>query len=255
MTDSLSAATCAIYVILAFPVLYLLFKHGRNGFLGWLFLFVFCGLRIISGGLGVKSSDSAAASIISNIGLSPLLLTTAGILHEARAYRIFGIDKKLEWAQTLFFHILVGAGVALTAAGSAKLQHHDQPIDKAEKIIKVGIVILAVCWGILVGWTALSFRAPRGDGPVVRAGTTMLGSIACCLVLIGVRVFYSLVAICTQAAYLNPRTGTLVIRVVLGFLPELLATLVYICVGIQTRGVAKLVRHGVAGYKPSAPYV
>lgn len=83
MTDSLSAATCAIYVILAFPVLYLLFKHGRNGFLGWLFLFVFCGLRIISGGLGVKSSDSAAASIISNIGLSPLLLTTAGILHEA----------------------------------------------------------------------------------------------------------------------------------------------------------------------------
>jgi len=83
MTDSLSAATCAIYVILTLPVLYLLFKHGRNGFLGWLFLFVFCGLRIISGGLGVKKSDSAAASIISNIGLSPLLLATAGILHEA----------------------------------------------------------------------------------------------------------------------------------------------------------------------------
>lgn len=83
MTDSLAAATCAIYVILAFPILYLLFKHGRNGFLGWLYLFVFCGLRIISGGLGVKKSDGATASIISNIGLSPLLLATAGILHEA----------------------------------------------------------------------------------------------------------------------------------------------------------------------------
>ncbi|EYE92984.1 uncharacterized protein EURHEDRAFT_461230 [Aspergillus ruber CBS 135680] len=255
MADSLSAATCAIYVILAFPILYLLFKHGRNGFLGWLYLFVFCGLRIISGGLGVKKSDGAAASIISNIGLSPLLLATAGILHEARAYRIFGINKKLEWAQALFFHILVGAGVALAAAGSAKLQDHEQSTDKAEKMIKVGIVILAICWGVLVGWTGLSFRAPRGDGPVVRDGTMMLGSIAFCLVLIGVRVFYSLVAICTQAAYLNPSTGTLVIRVVLGFLPELLATLVYICAGIQTRGVAKLVSHGVAGYKPPAPYV
>lgn len=83
MTDSLSAATCAIYVILAFPISYLLFKHGRNGFLGWLYLIVFCGLRIISGGLGVKKSDSSAASIISNIGLSPLILATAGILHEA----------------------------------------------------------------------------------------------------------------------------------------------------------------------------
>ena len=191
MIDSLSAATCAIYVILAFPILYLLFKHGRNGFLGWLYLFVFCSLRIISGGLGVKKSDGAVASIISNIGLSPLLLATAGILHEAfvthyppslmsthltknsRAYRIFGIDKKLEWAQALFFHTLVGAGVALAAAGSAKLQNHDQPIDKAEKMIKVGIVILAVSWGILVGWTGLSFRAPKGDGPVVRAGTTV----------------------------------------------------------------------------------
>lgn len=182
MIDSLSAATCAIYVILAFPILYLLFKHGRNGFLGWLYLFVFCSLRIISGGLGVKKSDGAVASIISNIGLSPLLLATAGILHEAfvthyppslmsthltknsRAYRIFGIDKKLEWAQALFFHTLVGAGVALAAAGSAKLQNHDQPIDKAEKMIKVGIVILAVSWGILVGWTGLSFRAPKGMG-------------------------------------------------------------------------------------------
>lgn len=83
----------------------------------------------------------------------------------------------------------------------------------------------------------------------------MLGSIAFCLVLIGVRVFYSLVAVCTQAPYLNPSTGTLVIRVVLGFLPELLATLVYTCAGIQTRDVAKMVRHGIAGYKPSAPYV
>lgn len=82
MADSLSAATCAIYVILAIPVLYLLVKHGRHGLLGWLFLFFFCTLRIVSGALAIKSS-SPAASIISNVGLSPLLLATTGILHEA----------------------------------------------------------------------------------------------------------------------------------------------------------------------------
>lgn len=70
--------------------------------------------------------------------------------------------------------MLVAGGVALTAAGSAKLQHHQEPLDRAEKIVKVGIVILTVCWAILVGWTGLSFSAPRArDGPVVRAGTVV----------------------------------------------------------------------------------
>jgi hypothetical protein len=81
MTDGLSAATLAIYVLLSFPVLFVLVKHGKQGFLGWLFLFLFCGLRIISGALSMKGSS--AASIISNVGLSPILLATAGVLHEA----------------------------------------------------------------------------------------------------------------------------------------------------------------------------
>lgn len=82
MADGLSAATLAIYLTLSLPVLFLLKKHGRHGFLGWLFLFLFCTLRIISGAMALKST-SGAASIVSNVGLSPLLLASAGILHEA----------------------------------------------------------------------------------------------------------------------------------------------------------------------------
>lgn len=83
MVNTLSAATCAIYVFLTFPVLYVLFKHGRRGFLGWFCLFIFCTLRIISGGMGVKGSSGSAANIISSVGLSPLILAASGILHEA----------------------------------------------------------------------------------------------------------------------------------------------------------------------------
>lgn len=82
MVNSLSAATLAIYIILAIPVLFLLVKHGRHGLLGWFFLFIFCSLQIIGSALAVKGS-SPSASIISNVGLSPLLLAAAGILHEA----------------------------------------------------------------------------------------------------------------------------------------------------------------------------
>lgn len=67
--------------------------------------------------------------------------------------------------------MLVIAGVALTAAGSAKLQAHQQPIDKDESIVKAGISILTVSWGVLVGWTAQSFTAQRATHGVARAGT------------------------------------------------------------------------------------
>jgi hypothetical protein len=82
MTNALSVAELAIYIALAFPTVYLIIKHGRQGLLGWLFLFIFCTLRIIGGALAINSS-SPTANIISSVGLSPLLLATSGILHEA----------------------------------------------------------------------------------------------------------------------------------------------------------------------------
>lgn len=80
----------------------------------------------------------------------------------------------MEWVFVLAYHMLVAAGVALTAAGSAKLQQHEQPLDKAERMAKVGIAILAAAWGGLAGWTAFSFIVPRGGNPsLARAGTVV----------------------------------------------------------------------------------
>ncbi|THC93877.1 hypothetical protein EYZ11_006629 [Aspergillus tanneri] len=237
MTNSLSAATCAIYAVLAIPVLYLLVRHGRYGLLGWLFLFLFCTLRIVGGALAVNDT-SVAANIISSYSAHTYKIHAK---FSSRHYRIQPLDKKMEWVSVLAYHMLVVAGVALTAAGSAKLQGHEQPLDKAEKIVKAGISILAVAWGFLVGWTAFSFIAPRGrNSSLTRAGTVLLMAVAFSLVFIGIRVFYSLTALCTQRASLNPVTGSLAIRVVLGFLPEVIATLAYIFAGIRTQGAALL---------------
>ena len=78
---TLSVAELVIYVLLALPVVYVLVKHGKQGLLGWIYLFAFCALRIIGAGLDISGSKSA--SIISNIGLSPLILASNGVLHEA----------------------------------------------------------------------------------------------------------------------------------------------------------------------------
>lgn len=83
-TDALSAAKLAIYLVLLQPALYCLWKHGRTGFLGWLYVQLLCVLRIVTGGIGLHGNQTGeTAVILSSIGLSPLLLAVSGILHEA----------------------------------------------------------------------------------------------------------------------------------------------------------------------------
>lgn len=79
---ALPAVECAFYGFLLLPVLYLIVRHRSYGLMGWLFLSFFCILRIIGAAMTINSS-TGAGSIISNVGLSPMLLATAGILHEA----------------------------------------------------------------------------------------------------------------------------------------------------------------------------
>lgn len=53
-------------------------------------------------------------------------------------------------------------------------------------------------------------------------------------------MFYSVASLSTGNANLNPATGLLAIRVVLAFLMELIATIIYVAVGIKTQGAAQL---------------
>lgn len=82
MGNPLSVAELAIYATLSFPVIFILIRHLPAGAVGWGFLLAFCTLRIIGGALSMNS-NKPSASIISSVGLSPLLLAASGILHEA----------------------------------------------------------------------------------------------------------------------------------------------------------------------------
>ena len=76
-----------VYLILIQPVLYCLWKHGRRGFLGYFLLNSFCLLRIIGSAVVIHAdathTNNKNTLLINSIGLSPLLLACAGVLHEA----------------------------------------------------------------------------------------------------------------------------------------------------------------------------
>ena len=80
--NSLSFALIAIHTVLALPAIYILVRHGRSHFLGWLYLLLVCVLQVTGSALFLSDQHSSGAAIITNICLSPLLLAILSILHE-----------------------------------------------------------------------------------------------------------------------------------------------------------------------------
>ena len=85
-TGGISIAQITLFSVVAPPVLYCLWRHGKAGFLGWFFLLVFCALRIVGAGLvingQVTGNVNSTGAVISQVALSPLFFAFCGIQHE-----------------------------------------------------------------------------------------------------------------------------------------------------------------------------
>ncbi|KAJ3498113.1 hypothetical protein NLG97_g1377 [Lecanicillium saksenae] len=235
--NDVTTAQMAIYAVLIMPTLYLLVRHGKAGLLGWFYFTTFCMLRILGGALALSGSKSA--TIIANVGLSPLLLAASGILHESNTLRQSG-DAKVEWAVVAAFHVMIAGATAILAVGASALQS-SSPMPSDLTKVKVGIAIFTIGWVVLVGWAAQSwFRRSNNQGTEAsRAGRKLLVGVAIASIFIGVRVLYTLAAFVSQKPSLSPATGTVAVRVVLVLLPELAASLVLLTYGWITRNAAR----------------
>ncbi|KAK6001685.1 hypothetical protein QM012_002175 [Aureobasidium pullulans] len=224
MHDSIGTADLVIYAVLILPTIYCLFRHARYGILGWAYLVVFCSLRIIGGALSISNGQGIAAKIISSVALSPLLLAATGLLHEVRVRGNSHIDLKLEWIVVLVVHMIVGAGVALTAVGISGISSTNSSANDMT-FIKAGVALLTFSWVfiLILAVFTMTLAAYRH---------TLLFCTVFAVPWIGVRVIYTLVAFTTQRISLNPITGTLAVRVVLGLVPELIATLSFLAGGL-----------------------
>ncbi|KAF4984091.1 hypothetical protein FZEAL_630 [Fusarium zealandicum] len=163
MTDSISAAKLAIYIIFAQPALYCLFKHGKPGFVGWFYVQLFCVLRIATGGMGLHGSKTSAVSLVLNsVGLSPLLLAASGVLHEARRATDHRLNRKLDIILEVQYHVLMAAAMAIMVTAVIKLQQGDStPTMKI--LLRVGSALIALAWLLLVLWALWSLAKVRGS--------------------------------------------------------------------------------------------
>ncbi|KAF3402690.1 hypothetical protein DPV78_004795 [Talaromyces pinophilus] len=241
---AIDLAELVIYGSLTIPTIYCLVRHGKQGLLGWLYIVIYCTIRLIAAGLKYKSDQdhevSTGALVVDNIGLSPLLLGAAGILHEARYSRHAIKNSKIEWLCVLQYHVLVSAGLALIAVSVSDLVKPDSS-NSGTGLLKGGFAILFVSWVILAIATLFSMKRPASythltNDNSFHDGTLLLNAVVFSLPMSLLRAIYGAINLFGSGT----STGTsafssnVAADVCMSLIPPMLATLVFIAIGLIT---------------------
>ncbi|KAJ3963179.1 hypothetical protein N0V92_000003 [Colletotrichum tropicale] len=256
ISDKYSLAVLVIFITLSIPTLFVTFKHGVRGWaiLGWGYLFIFCSLKIIGSGMALGDPESSGATIVSSVGLSPLLLALSGVLHEARFYYTSPSKRSANHKQdlifVLMFHMFTMLGVVLIAIGMSRLMKHASPDDvsKGWTLAKVGAVILFLSWVALAAGAAFTvFQGyMRSDGrPQKKAAVMLLTAVLFALPFVGVRVIATLAYAASENSSLSAATGSVMVKVWLYLFEELAATLILVINGVFARSIKKLDQEAV----------
>jgi len=252
MVDSstqLAIAELVIYLLILPVAHYLLFKHGRHGLEGWFFLITFSLLRIVAAGLQIDNWEkekkgkpvSSTASIINSVGISALLLSCSGLIHEASTYE-YNHQRKTGWIIMLIMHMTIAGGIAIAAVGGSKLftatNSNDQSTDK-DLLIAGYFIILAAMIGefIYAFYTLTQLKRNASNSSAVRSARILIFGVFAALSIILARVIYSIVYGFTLKPSLSPFNGSLAVKVVLITLVQLLAALCIITAGLITRHI------------------
>ena len=258
-----------IYLALFPTIAYLGRRHGKTGILGFLPLSLFAALRIVSDILFIaqrnRTTPSTAVSIVSSIGLSPLLLALAGLIHEQHVYLVNATCppdraktvKRWLWVAQAFFHTGAVAGIGIVIAGTVNLIDDLEPksgatsndIKKDENLREAGSIVLLVVWINLLAYaiwlckTIVSRRSP------VRSTLRWFSlSIVVAATFVGVRALYGVVySFDHNDATLNPVTGSFAVKLVLIVLVQLLAVMSLVAGAWKTKDIKTIFRNWESG--------
>ncbi|KAE9378592.1 hypothetical protein N431DRAFT_525255 [Stipitochalara longipes BDJ] len=85
--EGIAIAEICVYIPVSILTLIVVFRHGFKRQAGWIYLAIFCGIKIAGAGFRItqthnptNKTDIEWAAILESIGLSPLLLATMGFL-------------------------------------------------------------------------------------------------------------------------------------------------------------------------------
>ena len=230
-----------------------LYRHGRHGVLGFFYLNTVCVLRIVADIVQIVDDNSKSAlapTILNSIGLTPLMLALAGMLHEIHFYtlpasnsshtRVKTINKWL-WFVQIHIHTICAVGMVLLIIGGVHIAtaSSTSEVDSGQKLRIAGAMILLVLWMALLkyslwlNWRVGQLRlkvsgdlSPFGTWCAIAAG------------VIGIKVIYMVVYSFDHDPALNPNTGSFAVKVVINVLVSLFAAVFLAIGGWKSRDIS-----------------
>jgi len=259
-TSILSSVELALYALLIPPALFIAYRHGRHGILGYFYLNISIAVRIAAAicqlidnkNNNTATTPSRATIILSSIGLSPLLLAASGILHELHHYLLLASattspSKMSRWPLfiQIQIHTLCTVGMILLILGSIHLADAKSTSDAnaAYKLRSAGAVLWFVTWLGLIQYIAwLFFRFHRVQQQEkknnYRSTTALRNWTMVALLFGGAKVVYAAVYTLDHAdTAINPVTGSFAIKVVLVVGVQSFAVVAMIVGGWLSRGI------------------
>lgn len=231
------------------PLLYVLRTHHRTGKTGWTFLFIFILLQCTGSGMivgaGQNGTPSATAIIIVQVGVSPLLLGLAGVVHEYAKLSGLMTTRRAQTTATIVdvaYHLAVIAAIAVYAVGASG-SFKQPPPENAQTLYEAGVIlVLALFLALCMTFAVLVWKTRS-----VRIARALVWPIAISLVLMLIRIIYSSVAAFNQNdPAFNPVTGRIVYQIVLIFLPGALIVAAMVTGGVMTTDVEAFDRRGMS---------
>jgi hypothetical protein len=235
--DTISIVELVYYLPLLGATLFVAWKHRATSF-AWFILVSFCLIRIIGACARIDTidhpdSDTAytMAFICSIFGLSPLLMATLGVLsrafYQVRAEpwnKIYGGH-----AMTLLVHIPAMVAVVLCIVGATQV--HEAADIPNQTTVKAGIVIFAVVFVLVAGFSVLAWVAKINTG---EGEGLLIGAVLLTVPFLAVRLLYSLLSVFDSgSSTFNLSHGSQTAALCMAVLEEMLVVAILVAAGLK----------------------
>jgi hypothetical protein len=247
-----------VYIPSFFIALLLTFRHGFRKSSGWYFLIVFSLARIIGPCMQLAAIKNPSVSlytgalILQNVGLSPLILATLGLLSRViesinRTHRTFIQTRMLKLVEIIsLVGLILGIVGGINASDSFTTTGNWVP----GSLSKVGNALFIVSYAaLLMASIITSFSISYAEDGEKR----ILLGIAIALPFLFVRLLYAIISTFTHSKRFSSFTGSVTILLCMSLLMELVVVVVYEGIGVTLRKQRNDHFEGSAQQVPSTP--
>jgi hypothetical protein len=239
--DGIAIGEVVVYSPALAIALLLAIRHGFNRSSGWLFLIIFALARIIGACFQLATINDpdnislyVGAAILQTIGLSPLELTSLGLLS-----RIISSINKSHTTLVQHYHIkfiqtIVIVGLILSIIGGTDSSsdraktgvYTTQPLSEAAMGLYIAAFVMITATAII-----LSFSVSHAEHGEKR----LLLALAVSLPFLLVRLVYGSISNFANTSDFNPLTGNVTIYLCMALIMELCVVITYEVVGITLK--------------------